>query len=344
MGVLINSRTLSPSDRSILSSCNGGRSLAASPERGQIMAIGDLADVAAGTIFPSRAELAAAGVHRATQAGITGAADEGAESIVLSGGYPDDQDEGDVIVYTGHGGRDPSSGRQIADQTFTRQNQALVTSCLNGLPVRVVRGAGHQSSHSPMSGYRYDGLYWVDSYWREPGRDGHLICRFRLVRRPEDRGDVSPDQGLPEQQGKPGPVPRSRSMVVRVIRDSELGRRVKALYGYRCQVCGTTLECQGGPYAEAAHIRPLGRPHDGPDELPNLLCLCPNHHVLFDNGGFSIAEDLSLLGLPGRLTRNPRHTVSQDHLAYHRRIWGRSGRSADRNLVRSPPSFRSDRG
>src|SRR3954462_10839423 len=102
------------------------------------MAIGEL-PVPVGTVFATRAELAAAGVHRATQAGITGAAEQGAESIVLSGGYVDDEDDGLIIIYTGHGGRDPASGRQVADQTFTRQNQALVRSCLNGLPVRVVR-------------------------------------------------------------------------------------------------------------------------------------------------------------------------------------------------------------
>jgi hypothetical protein len=33
----------------------------------------------------------------------------------------------------------------------------------------------------------------------------------------------------------------------------------------------------------------------------NILCLCPNHHVMFDAGSFSIAEDLTLLGLAGRL-------------------------------------------
>lgn len=286
------------------------------------MAIGDLPDLSSGSSFASRAELAAAGVHRATQAGITGEAAKGAESIVLSGGYPDDHDEGDVIVYTGHGGRDPASGRQIADQAFIRQNQALVTSYLNGLPVRVVRGAGHRSTHSPLSGYRYDGLYWVDSYWREPGRDGFLICRFRLVRRMEERGDVHRDQTNGNHQAKSGPAPRSTSTVVRIIRDSALGRRLKAIYNHRCQVCGTTLECQGGVYAEAAHIRPLGRPHDGPDEISNLLCLCPNHHVLFDAGGFSIAGDLSLIGTSGRLTRDPRHLISQEHLAYHRKIWG----------------------
>ena len=37
-------------------------------------------------------------------------------SIVLSGDYVDDEDMGDVIIYTGEGGRDPNTGRQVADQ------------------------------------------------------------------------------------------------------------------------------------------------------------------------------------------------------------------------------------
>jgi putative restriction endonuclease len=71
------------------------------------------------------------------------------------------------------------------------------------------------------------------------------------------------------------------SNVVYVIRPSV---EVKRLHNHRCRVCGIRSECTGGPYAEAAHIRPLARRHNGPDGLANLLCLCPNHHVLFDNG------------------------------------------------------------
>ncbi len=87
-----------------------------------------------GSRFGSRAEFCKAGVHRPTVAGISGSEGEGADSIVLSGGYEDDQDLGDEIVYTGHGGRDPESGRQIADQNFSRGNRALAHSGLNGLP------------------------------------------------------------------------------------------------------------------------------------------------------------------------------------------------------------------
>ena len=65
-----------------------------------------------GTTYVNREAAAEAGVHRQLRGGICGGED-GAESIVVSGGYVDDQDYGDVIVYTGQGGRDPASGRQI---------------------------------------------------------------------------------------------------------------------------------------------------------------------------------------------------------------------------------------
>ena len=61
-----------------------------------------------GTEYPDRLTMSQGRVHRATQAGITGGTD-GAESIVLSGGYVDDEDLGDVIVYTGQGGNDTST-------------------------------------------------------------------------------------------------------------------------------------------------------------------------------------------------------------------------------------------
>jgi putative restriction endonuclease len=58
-----------------------------------------------GSLFENRAELNASRVHIPTQAGISGSQTEGAESIVLSGGYEDDADYDDTIIYTGHGGR-----------------------------------------------------------------------------------------------------------------------------------------------------------------------------------------------------------------------------------------------
>jgi SAD/SRA domain len=135
-----------------------------------------------GTYFESRAELSHAGVHRPLQAGISGSAYEGADSIVLSGGYEDDRDNGFEIIYTGHGGRDPETGEQVEDQELSKGNMALAYSMKNMLPVRVVRGAAHAGSFSPKAGYRYDGLYLVEDYWQEKGKSGYLVWRYRLVK------------------------------------------------------------------------------------------------------------------------------------------------------------------
>jgi putative restriction endonuclease len=103
---------------------------------------GELPGVPVGTAFESRKSLAAAGVHRPPMAGICGGASVGAESIVVNGGYIDDQDWGDELVYTGAGGNEPSTGRQIADQSFEHTpNAALVTSERGSLGSR---GAGLQ--------------------------------------------------------------------------------------------------------------------------------------------------------------------------------------------------------
>ncbi|MGR5251967.1 YDG/SRA domain-containing protein [Vibrio astriarenae] len=106
---------------------------------------GHILGVEVGDIFESRATLAKVGIHPPTQAGISGGAKEGANSIVLSGGYEDDEDFGDEIIYTGAGGRDENSGKQIADQRLERTNMALAKNSLEGLPVRVTRSHKHRA-------------------------------------------------------------------------------------------------------------------------------------------------------------------------------------------------------
>jgi putative restriction endonuclease len=276
---------------------------------------GHVPDYPEGSLFESRTELNASRVHVPTQAGISGSQTEGAESIVLSGGYEDDADHGDVIIYTGHGGRDPITGQQTHDQPFTRGNRALALSKQNGLPVRVIRGSNHDTPYSPPSGYSYDGLYVVEDFWHEVGRSGFIIWRFRLVKIPEE---TTPGLSIAEEPAEYSVPSRREARVSRIIRDTAQARAIKALYDYRCQMCGTRLECPAGPYAEAAHIRPLGTPHNGPDTKDNILCLCPNHHVLFDNGAVSVADDLSLIGAESKLTVHRDHHINLQYLAYHR--------------------------
>jgi putative restriction endonuclease len=100
---------------------------------------GHIEGIKVGQSFESRRELASAGVHTPTMSGIWGAKD-GAYSIVLSGGYEDDIDDLDYILYTGQVGQDVPGGKQVADQEFTKGNRGLQLSCQYGLPVRVSRG------------------------------------------------------------------------------------------------------------------------------------------------------------------------------------------------------------
>ncbi|KAF8640280.1 hypothetical protein AX16_010175 [Volvariella volvacea WC 439] len=157
---------------------------------------GHISGVLVGATFADRVECSNAGVHGPLRAGIHGTQDDGAYSIVLSGGYEDDEDHGDIVVYTGQGGRGKGSkldqmqgkeawdGPQVADQEWTRGNKALKISKQTGRPVRVIRGSTLNSRYAPPEGYRYDGLYIVTDATRARGKTGFMTCRFRLERVP----------------------------------------------------------------------------------------------------------------------------------------------------------------
>lgn len=322
---------------------------------------GAIDGVPVGTLFPDRHALSQAKVHRPTQPGICGSDDgEGAESIVLSGGYADDAFHGDWLVYTGQGGRRPDENRQVADQPWNGYNAALARSSLTGRPVRVSRLLPGVRPRA----YRYEGLFRVERYWKERGQDGFYVWQFRLVRLPTQeavawgetwqQGEAPSSHGLALDVDGIPPAPlvdlpydylatrRQATVVQRLVRDTAAAYRVKRLHDHTCQVCGTRVETPAGPYAEAAHIRPLGAPHDGPDVPENLLCLCPNCHVRFDLGGIGIANDGRLMGADGVLRTAPGHALDAVCVAYHRahvfNPWpARQERRRDGSVIRLPP-------
>lgn len=78
---------------------------------------------------------------------------------------------------------------------------------------------------------------------------------------------------------------RTQRVVDELVRDDALVRDLKSLYDSTCQLCGAQRRQEPNTlYAECHHVKPLGDPHRGPDTKPNLLVLCPNHHVDFDYG------------------------------------------------------------
>lgn len=77
---------------------------------------------------------------------------------------------------------------------------------------------------------------------------------------------------------------RKKYSISRIIRDTELSRRLKAEHNHICEVCSIRLKVKGDNfYSEAHHIKPLGHPHNGPDTEDNIIVVCPNCHILLDN-------------------------------------------------------------
>jgi predicted restriction endonuclease len=139
------------------------------------------------------------------------------------------------------------------------------------------------------------------------------------------RSAHEPDDG-PESAPAGNTVPdRVLTVSQRLVRSVDVALYVKSLHDDTCQACGTrlALDLNGRAYSEAAHVRALGRPHSGPDVPQNALCLCPNCHVLFDNGAMLIEPDMEVM-LNGvhtcSLRTHPSHVIEPAHFAYHRSI------------------------
>lgn len=293
---------------------------------------GEIEGINEGDWFEGRKEMMPTGFHRKWGSGIDGNSKEGTSAIVLSGGYEDDSDDGDLIVYTGAGGNDPNSGKQIADQTWLNPgNAGLLKSMNDGLPVRVIRGFKHKSQFSPKTGYTYAGLYNVIDAWQENGKSGFNICRFKLVYSGSNLSrksieEIESSQLVSEELHLDHDVrekKRREGTILRIVRDTQLALIVKKLYQFQCQICGIAIPTKTGLYAEGAHIKPLGKPHNGDDSLANLLCLCPNHHLMFDKGTISISDDFTVIGvIEDKLYVHDKHNIDLENLKYHRESHG----------------------
>ncbi len=107
-------------------------------------------------------------------------------------------------------------------------------------------------------------------------------------------------------------VDRVDVSISRIVRDTELTKRIKQLHNFECQLCGYAIILpDGSRYAEGHHIQPLGTPHNGPDRDDNVLCLCPNHHAACDLGAIPLTES--------ELRRVDGHTIGQRFIDYHNR-------------------------
>ncbi|MFI8433125.1 HNH endonuclease [Streptomyces sp. NPDC079020] len=154
------------------------------------------------------------------------------------------------------------------------------------------------------------------------------VDREEILERVGLAGYTSASGELPDGGGSEGRVPRRPGTYSRLERNQQLVESIKTMYKNECQVCGSRVETRYSHYSEAAHIRGLGSPHHGPDQLSNLLCLCPNHHVEFDRLAIYIDEEWAVRrnstgDVDYQLKRHAAHVIEQKYLRYHRGLCGR---------------------
>lgn len=111
------------------------------------------------------------------------------------------------------------------------------------------------------------------------------------------------------QQGETDQVVGRRLQQVRTQqRDRRKAAALRQHYGNTCMACGVKLQVGRSEfYAEAAHVKPLGKPHNGPDKAANMLVLCPNHHLQFDSGVLSIKMSSNEYLLISKVPGDPLH-------------------------------------
>jgi len=148
-----------------------------------------------------------------------------------------------------------------------------------------------------------------------------------------ENADLIHDDGSLVEEGQQ--TLRPSLITSRLFRDRAFAKKIASAYDFACAMTGLKLINGGGrPEIEAAHIRPVGAEHHGPDSTRNGLALSRTFHWLFDRGVISIADDYKIilveksvpdqlkhLLLPEGRIRVPDDPLSRPHqqfLRYHR--------------------------
>ncbi len=123
-----------------------------------------------------------------------------------------------------------------------------------------------------------------------------------------------------------GETQRRKTVMQQIVRRGKNLRFLHEVYAGECQLSGVRLIMPDGSFStDCSHIRPLGKPHSGKDDVANMLSLSPTMHRLFDRGCVRIDPDtLSISMLYGNdLPHRPRllvrgnHVIRPANLAYH---------------------------
>ncbi|KAG2261801.1 hypothetical protein Bca4012_013522 [Brassica carinata] len=149
--------------------------------------IGPVPGVEIGDEFQYKSELNLIGLHFDIRGGIDyiirGDLKVATSIISSEGNGYTDRFNSDVMIYSGQGGNLTSKDQRVVkDQKLETGNLALANSMEAKTPVRVIRGVKGLGQKGKC--YVYDGLYLVQEYWRERGRGGSVVFKFKLCRIP----------------------------------------------------------------------------------------------------------------------------------------------------------------
>jgi putative restriction endonuclease len=86
------------------------------------------------------------------------------------------------------------------------------------------------------------------------------------------------------------------SILNRPFRDATFATNIKKAYSYSCAITGIKLANIDKHYeVEAAHIKPIGNNHKGPDPIRNGLALSRTFHWMFDKGLITISDKYRII-------------------------------------------------
>lgn len=213
---------------------------------------------------------------------------------------------GDTIIYyePGKGGGSTSYVavarivRIDPDPTKPDHYYARISDYLdfdNPVPLRRADGRPYESSLAAaggrISGYMQSAVRPISN----EDFDAIIVSGFGqlLSETPEKQ------PGFAEPQA-PFVRPIVEQLVAKPFREAAFASRVKRAYDATCAFTGLKMRNGGGrSEVEAAHIRPVGDGHAGPDSVRNGLALSRTVHWMFDRGILSVDSDNKILKAKG---------------------------------------------
>lgn len=179
----------------------------------------------------------------------------------------------------------------------------------------------YRGKRSKLQQMIYTGFAQTDSWLDETDFEPlvNIVPELRQYIEMSERGNVAIDIEPPAPE-------RVKAETYRIIRDTKLSKSLKNDHDFHCQICNPKIEIievKGKGYAESHHLKPLGEPHNGPDDKANIIVLCPNHHVMFDYGEITIdpKDNITVINSNGipieKITSVPSHTIGKKYIQYH---------------------------